>query len=169
MLRDFEKKFQYLKAPAKALTEAYEKGTRYFDQMKELILIEHGLQHTSDMFHRFAHWCPGQFDVIGDILHQRHVVQDYGTTPEFPGVVDSMEDIFRMALNVMNEIEQRLREMIKACDENGDPALGRQFENLQIELSKKHTAFLTAWKMLDETDSASSFDSWVLKMEEGAL
>lgn len=168
MLKDMERRCAYLSAPAKALTESYQKGTRFFDQLKEIILIDHGLVHTSDLFHGTAHWFPGQFDVIGDILHQRHVMQEYGETPEFPGVGDDMEAVFNMAVSVLEGIELRLRAMIKACDDGGDPALARQFENLQIGLSQQITKYLTAWKMYEESDSATSYDNWVLHMEEGA-
>ena len=167
MLREYENRFAYLVGPAKALTEAYQNAARFFDELKETVLIEHGLVHTSDLFHKTAHWFPGQFDVIGDILHQRHIIQHYGATPEMPVANTDMDAIFYTAISTLDEIELKLREMIKVCDENGDPALGRQFENLQIALSKEHEKFLTAWKMFEESESATSYDSWVAHMEGG--
>ena len=167
-LRDYEARWQFLRQPAREATEAYETGTRWFDQMKELLLIEGGLVHLSEMFHRTAHWFPTQFDVIGDILHQRHVIQDYGATPEFPGVGLSdggeIGTCFELAMRVFEEIEQKLKTLIRLCDAQNAWAIARQFENLQIANSKRHERFLYAWKMYEEAESASSFDNWVLHL-----
>lgn len=167
MLKDYESRFEYLIEPAKALTVAYQNAARYFDEVKEAVLIVHGLVHTSDLFHKTAHWFPAQFDTVGDILHQRHVIQRYGATPEYSAPADDMGGIFAGAVSMLDEIETHLRDMIKVCDGGGDPALGRQFENLQIALSAEHEKFLTAWKMYDESDSATSYDNWIANMEGG--
>lgn len=168
MLKDYENRFSYLIEPARALTVSYENAARYFDELKETILIGHGLVHTAEMFHKTAHWFPGQFDTVGDILHQRHVIQRYGATPEMPVRSDDMEDVFSTAVAALDAIEAELRNVITVCENGGDPALARQFENLQIALSREHEKYLTAWKMLEESDSASSFDNWIAHMEEGA-
>lgn len=164
-LKGYEARWQFLLRPAKEATEAYETGTRWFDQMKEWLLIECGLVHLSELFHRTAHWFPTQFDVIGDILHQRHVMQDYGATPEWPGIrrpeEDEVEACFQLAMRVFEDIERKLKELIRICDEQNAWALARQFENLQIANSQRHERFLAAWKMYEEADSASSFDNWV--------
>ena len=161
---EFVQRYQFLREPGRRLTEAYEKGNRWFDQLKELVLIEHGLVFTSEMFHQTAHEFPQEFDKVGDILHQRHIIQDYGATPEFPGVGSEMEDIFQLALDVLADIENELSSMIRTCEENRTPALARQFEELEVINSKKYEKYLLAWDMYERADSPTSFDNWVQKL-----
>lgn len=163
---EFTARYEFLRQPGRRLTEAYERGNRWFDQLKELVLIEHGLVFTSEMFHETAHEFPQEFDIVGDILHQRHIIQNYGATPEFGGVGDDMSDVFKLALDILADIERALSEMIRICEDNREGALARQFEELQITNSKKYEKYLTAWDMYERTDSPTSFDSWVKKLNE---
>ena len=103
-VRDYEKRFEWMIPLAKKATMAYQNAARYFDEMKEILLVDLGLVHTSELFHETAHWFPGQFDVIGDILHQHHVIQSYGGTPEFPGVDRDVGDICEMAVRLLDDI-----------------------------------------------------------------
>lgn len=168
-LKDYERRYDFLREPAKAATESYETAARFFDQLKELILIEKGLVHTSDFFHKTAHWFPGQFDILGDILHQHHVIQVYGATREFPGVSDDLSDMIALAVELLDNIVDRLAEMIGVCEAEKCWAVARQLETLQINVSEKRAQYLLIWKMYEESDSASSFDSWVARLldEEG--
>lgn len=163
-LNAYERRYDFLRGPARTATESYETAARYFDQLKELILIEKGLVHTSDFFHKTAHWFPGQFDILGDILHQHHVIQVYGATGEFPGVSDDLSDMIEMAVGLLDNIVDSLADMIRACEGEKCWAVARQMETLQINVSEKRAQYLLIWKMYEESDSASSFDSWVAKL-----
>lgn len=165
-LRDYTNKYEFLRQPARRATETYEKANRWFDQLKELILIELGLAFTSKMFHETAHTFPEQFDKLGDILHQKHIIQDYGATPEFPGVELELGDMFQMAVDLLDEIETALGDLIKAADMGNAWSLARQFEELQVENSQIHEKYLYAWRMYEEATSPTSFDSWVEKLND---
>lgn len=164
----YEDKFGYLKEAGKRMTEVYEKANRWFDEMKEGILIEDGLIHTSNLFHNQAHKFPAYFDRIGDILHQRHIIQRYGATEEFPRETIEVNNAFEIAVALFDEIEDGLRDFVAECDKNGDYAVARQLEELQVANGKDREAFLLAWKMYEEAETATSYDNWVKDMEEGA-
>lgn len=158
---EYTEKYRFLREPAKKATESYEKAARFFDQLKEIVLIEFGMTNTSQMIHDTAHWFPEQFDILGDILHQRHVIQDYGATPEFNEPVEDLDGVFEICITCMEDIDDRLVDLIEICDRNGAKALGRQFETLEINVSGECAKYLDAWQMLENTASASSYDNWV--------
>ena len=167
-VRDYEKRFEWMIPLAKKATMAYQNAARYFDEMKEILLVDLGLVHTSELFHETAHWFPGQFDVIGDILHQHHVIQSYGGTPEFPGVDRDVGDICEMAVRLLDDIIDSLSEFIRISDGNSCWAIGRELETLQINVSEVKDKYLKVWAMYDFAEtSATSFDSWVLHLKGG--
>lgn len=158
---EYTQRYRFLTEPARRATEAYEKAARFFDQLKEIVLIEMGLVNTAEMIHETAHWFPRQFDILGDILHQRHILQEYGATPAFTESPDDLEDVFRICVECLDEIDGRLIELIDICDKNRAKALGRQFETLEVNVSEKCTAFLDAWQMLENVENPVSYDNWV--------
>lgn len=166
-LEQYREKHGYLSEIGQRVTERYEYAARLFDQLKEILLIQYGLKHTSDMFHATAHWFPGQFDVVGDILHQCHVMQIYGATAQVVFTGNTANDVFFEAVAMLDKIADDLTGAIQECDEKKDSALARQFETLLIGVSEEKDKYMAAWKMLEETDSASSFDNWVAHTEEG--
>lgn len=158
---DYTQNFNGVMESAKSATEAYEYGTRLFDQLKEVLLIRHGLVHTSEFFHSIAHWFPTQFDVIGDILHQRHLLQLYGATPSVSEIPENVDGCFKLGVDAILNIDNRLAELSDNCTNAGAGALAYQVDDLRVSLSKKMTDLLAAWKMLDESTSSTSFDGWM--------
>ena len=160
--------FSPLRDAARKVTAAMQSANRGLDALKELVLIEMGLVHTSDAIHAVAHKQPGYFDRIGDILHQRHLIQEYPATEEYTKRPEDMDGVFEEIMRLLRENDEALRDLIKACDDSAQYALARQAETLQIENSEDCTKFLLAWQMYDEgSSSATSFDNWVKHLFEG--
>lgn len=160
--------FSPLRDPARRVTAAMQQANRSLDALKEYVLIEMGLVHTSDAIHELAHKFPVYFDEIGSILHQRHLMQEYPATEEYTKRPEDMDEVFEEIMRLLRENDEALREFIKVCDENAQYGLARQAENIQIKNSEDCEKFLLAWKMLDESDaSATSFDDWVLHLFHG--
>ena len=142
-------------------------ANRGLDTLKEIVLIEMGLVNTSDAIHKLAHKQPGYFDQIGDILHQRHLIQEYPATAEYTKSPEDLDEVFEEAIRMLQESEDALKEFVIAADECGQYALARQAESIQIENSLDYEKLLYAWQMLDESDgSATSFDNWVKHLFE---
>lgn len=157
----YKKNFGGIMQSAKSATEAYEYGTRLFDQLKEVLLIQHGLVYTSEFFHNIAHWFPTQFDLIGDILHQRHLLQLYGATPSVNDMPENVDECFKFGVDAILNIDNRLEELSRECTQSGAGALSYQVDDLRVALSAKLANVLAAWKMLDESTSSTSFDGWM--------
>ena len=87
-------RFSPLRDAARRATAAYQNAARGLDTLKEWVLVEFGLVHTADAIHRLAHEQPKRFDVIGDILHQRHLMQEYPETPEYRERPEDMDGVF---------------------------------------------------------------------------
>ena len=60
---------------AKNVTGAYQDAARGLDTLKEWVLIEFRMPNTANAIHKLAHLQPQRFDVVGDLLHQRHILQ----------------------------------------------------------------------------------------------
>lgn len=160
--------FSPLRDAARKVTAAMQQANRSLDALKEYVLIEIGLVHTSDAIHELAHKQPGYFDQIGDLLHQRHLMQEYPATEEYTKRPKDMDEVFEEIIRLLRENDEALRDFIKVCDENAQYALARQAETIQIENSEDCTKFLAAWSMYDSTDaSATSFDNWILHLFDG--
>ena len=160
-------RFAPLRDAARGATAAYQNAARGLDTLKEWVLVEFGLVHASDAIHALAHAQPKRFDVIGDILHQRHLMQEYPETPEYRARPADLDGVFAEIIRMLDEIETALRECVRVSDELGLFPLGRAFETLQMENSESYEKFLYAWQMYDATDSsATSYDSWMRALFE---
>lgn len=163
-------KFGGLRDAARQATAAYQNADRGLDALKEWVLVEFGLVHTSDMLHALAHLQPRRFDKIGDILHQRHLMQEYPATEEYRERPEDLDGVFEAAIRLLKAIETALKACVGRSEEAGLYPLARAFENLQMENSASYEKLLYAWQMYDRTDgSATSYDNWVaglMKREE---
>ena len=143
-------------------------ANRGLDALKEIVLIEMGLVNMSDAIHKLAHKQPGYFDQIGDILHQRHLIQEYPATEEYTKKPEDLDEVFEEAIRMLQESEDALKEFVLTADACGLYALAREAEGIEIENSHDYEKLMYAWKMLDESDgSATSFDNWVKHLFDG--
>jgi hypothetical protein len=155
-------RFSPLRDAARRATAAYQNAARGLDTLKEWVLVEFGLVHTADAIHRLAHEQPKRFDVIGDILHQRHLMQEYPETPEYRERPEDMDGVFGEVIRLLEDIEDALRDCVGVSEEVGLYPLAREFENLQMENSKSYETMLYAWQMYDATESSgTSYDNWI--------
>ena len=158
-------KFSPVRDAARRVTAAMQNANRGLDSLKEWVLIEMGLVHTSDAIHELAHKQPKMWDELADILHQRHLMQEYPATEEYTKRPDDMDGVFEEIMRLLRENDEALKDFIHVCDENAQYALARQAETIQIENSEDCTKFLMAWQMYDMTDaSATSYDNWILHL-----
>lgn len=161
-------RFAALRDASRKVTEKMQNANRGLDTLKEWVLIEMGLVNTSNEIHKLAHKQPGYFDRVGDILHQRHLIQEYPATEEYTKRPDDMDGVFEEIMRLLRENDEALKDFIRVCDENAQYALARQAETIQIENSEDCTKFLQAWAMFDDgSSSATSFDNWVKHLFEG--
>lgn len=152
---------------ARDATAAYQDAARGLDTLKERVLIEFGMPKTAEVIHRLAHEQPKRFDTVGDILHQRHILQIYPETAEYEERPDDLDGVFEAIIDLLQRIEDKLRICVRVCDENGLFPLGRQFETLQMENSESYEKFLYAWQMSSEHEmSATSFEGWIEELFE---
>lgn len=129
-------RFSPLRDAARRATAAYQNAARGLDTLKEWVLVEFGLVHTADAIHRLAHEQPKRFDVIGDILHQRHLMQEYPETPEYRERPEDMDGVFGEVIRLLEDIEDALRDCVGASEEVGLYPLAREFETFRWRTAK---------------------------------
>lgn len=155
-------RFSALREAARRATAAYQNAARGLDTLKEWVLVEFGLVHTAEAIHTLAHEQPKRFDAIGDILHQRHLMQEYPETEEYRQRPEDLNGVFGAVIGLLEEIEASLKDCVYEAESANLYPLARAFENLQMENSASYERMLCAWQMYDRTDgSADSFDSWM--------
>lgn len=160
-------RFARLRDAARTVTAGYQNAARGMDTLKEWVLIEFGMPNTADAIHRLAHLQPKRFDQVGDILHQRHLIQEYPATPEYTKRPETLDGVFEEVIAMLQYIEDGLRDCVAVCDELKLWALAREFENLQTENSRSYEKFLYAWQMYDRFEgSETSYDNWIVRLFE---
>lgn len=161
-------KYAALRDAARRATAAYQNAARGLDTLKEWVLVEFGLVHTAEAIHRLAHLQPVRFDAIGDILHQRHLMQEYPATAEYRERPEDMDGVFGEVIRLLEAIETELKDCVGVCEAAGLYPLAREFENLQMDNSRSYEKFLYAWQMYDATESSgTSYDSWIQALFDG--
>lgn len=157
--------FAAVRDAAKEATGAYQDAARGLDTLKEWVLIEMGMPNTAEAIHALAHEQPKRFDRLGDILHQRHIMQLYPATAEYTVRPEDLDGVFEQVIGLLERIEAALRLCVQRADENGLYALGRAFENLEMENSASYEKFMYAWQMYSRNDmSATSFENWIARL-----
>lgn len=162
-------RFAPLRDASRRATAAYQNAARGLDTLKEWVLIKFGLTQTAEAIHRLAHEQPKRFDGIGDILHQRHLMQEYPETPEYKERPADLDGVFGEIIRMLDEIETALKDCVYEAETANLYPLARAFENLQMQNSESYEKFLYAWQMYDMTDSsATSYDNWIRGLFEGS-
>ena len=152
--------FPMLRDPSRAVTSAMLRAMRFMDSCKENVLILEGMPLTAAQIHGQAHVYGEMWDQFGDILHQRHFLQEFPATPE----LDEAPDLTRaleIILWCMDEIDKALVEFIRACDGSGLYPLARAAESIQMENSAYQTLWLQAAKMWDMDKDKLSYEQWI--------
>lgn len=156
-----DRRFSPLRDPMREAMRAYLNAERYFAAIKEVVWGRFGMKYLSDAIHSLEHKQPPRIDQFGDILHQMGLEIEYPATPELDEPLPDLDDVFRVCVEIVDEIGAALGGFIRKADELNLYALGREAENLQMDNSADRTKLLEAWSMWDNKVSASSFDKFV--------
>lgn len=151
-----------LRDSSRAVNKAYLDGNRFLDATKEYVYIEQGLKNCSEIIHRQAHKFLRLLDDFGDMLHERHLMQEYPETPElnWREELKDMDGVFDFIVRVFENVQEALETFHKETDNAQFRPMALYVEELMLINSKDHTKFLELWAIYDEGGSATSFDSY---------
>lgn len=153
--------FAPLRDPMREAMRAFLNAERYFAAIKEVVWGRFGMKYLSDAIHSLEHKQPPRIDQFGDILHQLGLEIEYPATPELDEPLPDLDEVFRVCVEIVNDVENALAEFIRKADEYHFYSVARRTENIQMENGKDWTKLLEAWSMWDNNVSASSFDKYV--------
>ncbi len=153
-------KFAPLRAPMREAMRALLNAERYFAAIKEVVWGRFGMKYLSDAIHSLEHEQLGRIDQFGGTLHQLGLDIEYPATAELDEPLGDLDEVFRVCVEIVDNVEEALSGFIRKADELGCYAQGREAENLQIQNSADRTKLLEAWSMWDNGVSASSFDKY---------
>lgn len=169
--------YRVLRDSARAVSKAYLDGNRFLDTTKEYVYIEQSLKYCSEIIHRQAHKFLKLLDDFGDMLHERHLMQEYPETPElnWREELKDMDGVFEFIVRVLENVHEALEEFHKATDNAQFRPMALYTEELMLTNSQDHTKFLEMWAIYDQLNekgsmgSPTSFDSYCKKLldEEG--
>lgn len=161
-------KYAPLRDSSRAVVKAYQDANRFFDTAQEYVYIEAGMKFFSRIIHNQAHEFPKRFDKFGDMLHERHLMVEYPSTPELnwkEEFKDGVNDVFPFLIRVLDNIQEALDIFHSQTDNANFRPMALFAEELMAENSADYTKLLELWARWDkERGSYTSFDSWCEKM-----
>lgn len=150
-----------MREPARAVTDAMQRAMRFMDTCKEFVLIEEGMPMTALCIHEQAHTYGELWDQFGAVLHQRHMIQVFPATPELDETPD-LTRAFEIIVDCMEKIITALGDFILAADTAKLFPLGREAENLQMEVSGSMTRWLEAARLWEDAKGNKvSYEKWI--------
>ena len=156
-----------LRDPARAVTDAMLRAMRFMDTCKESVLIEEGMPMTAQRIHDQAHTYGEMWDAFGDILHQRHLIQEFPATPELDERPD-LNRAFEIVISCMDDIGDALGAFIRAAQDAALFSLALDAEELKMQNSRAYTKWLMAAQMWEQTSDRVGYDKWAGDFLEGA-
>lgn len=160
-------RFAPLRDPMRGVMTAYLNGERYFGAIKEVVWGRFGLPWLSGAIHSLEHKQPPRIDRFGDAMKELGLEIEYPATQELDEPLGDLDEVFRVCVELVDDIEDALARLIQAADAGQFWALGRSAEDLQTANSADRTKLLEAWSMWDNKVSASSFDKYVRDLYGG--
>lgn len=163
--------FGVLRDSARAVSKEYLQGNRCLDEAKEYVYIEQGLKFCSEIVHRQAHKFLKLLDTFGDLLHERHLMQEYPDTSEIDWrtTFTDMDSVFDFIVKVLENVGEALEEFHAKTDNAQFRPMALKVEELMLINSQDHTKFLEMWAIYDQLNekgsmgSPTSFDGWCEK------
>lgn len=125
------------------------------------------MAYLSDAIHILEHLQPERIDKLSKAMREQGLEIEYPSVKEFTDELDILDEVFKVCIELTNQIEEALQSLIDTADgkvasmQTKFPALAREVEALQIENSSDRTKLLECWNMWDNKPSMSSFDKWV--------
>lgn len=162
-------KYGRLRDSARAVSNAYLTANRYLDQCKEFLYTEFGTVNFSNVVHGSAHTQLERLDIFGDLLHERHLMQEYPSTEELDirEEVKDMNDIFALIVRIYDNVQEALEKFHAVTDNADFRPMALKVEELMLANSKDYTKILAIWQRYDtDGGSLTSFDSWVKQYAE---
>lgn len=170
-------KFGVLRDSARVVSREYLQGNRCLDEAKEYVYIEQSLKFCSDIIHLQAHKFLELLDTFGDLLHERHLMQEYPATEEidWKTTFTDMDSVFDFIVKVLENVGEALEQFHAKTDNAQFRPMALKTEELMLINSKDHTKFLELWAIYDQLNekgsmgSPTSFDSYCKKfLDEGS-
>lgn len=163
--------YRSLRDSARAVSKEYLQGNRCLDEAKEYVYIEQSLKFCSEIVHRQAHKFLELLDTFGDLLHERHLMQEYPDTSEIDWrtTFTDMDSVFDFIVKVLENVGEALEEFHAKTDNAQFRPMALKAEELMLINSQDHTKFLEMWAIYDQLNekgsmgSPTSFDSWCEK------
>lgn len=159
-------KYAPLRNPAREVIGAYQTANRFLDTTQEVLYIEYGMKYLSRLVHNLAHEMPKRFDKFGDMLHERHLMTEYASTPELDWreELKSVDDCFAMVIRVLESVQEALEKFHVVTDNAEFRPMALKTEEFMLQISEDYTMFLQLWKRFNvEKGSLTSFDSYCAK------
>ena len=167
-------KFYALRDPMREVIRSYWAAMQYYATIKEVVWGRYGMAYLSDALHTMEHKKPEYIDQCSSIMRQQGLEIEYPSVPELDELLDSLDEVFRVCIELNDNVDKALQRFINVADRKENevggvpnqnqghfPGLARQAESLQIENSKDRKKLLESWSMWDNGPSMSSFDKWV--------
>lgn len=167
-------KFYALRDPMREVVRAYWAAMQYYAAIKEVVWGRYGMAYLSDALHTMEHKQPEYIDQFSATLRQQGLEIEYPSVPELDELLDSLDEVFRICIELNDNVDKALQRFIDVADRKENevggvpnqnqgrfPGLARQVESLQIENSKDRKKLLESWSMWDNDVSRSSFDKWI--------
>lgn len=167
-------KFYSLRDPMREVVRSFWAAMQYYATIKERVWGRYGMFYLSQAIHSLEHKQGGRIDQFSNAMRQEGLELEYPGVPELDEPLDVLDEVFRICVELNDQIDRALQRFIDVADrrmnEAGEapsaeqgkfPALARQAEQLQIDNSSDKTKLLEAWSMWDNKPSISSFDKWV--------
>lgn len=155
--------YKEIKDEAREVSKAFLDGNRYLDSAKEYVYIEEGMPYLSEAIHYEAHKCLERLDTFGELLHERHLMQEYPTTLELDikGEIENVDGVFDLVTRVLEYIGEALEKFHQKTDTALLRPMAIKVEELMLENSRDYTMFLQAWKRWGvDGGSKTSFESF---------
>lgn len=167
-------KFYSLRDPMREVVRSFWAAMQYYATIKERVWGRYGMFYLSQAIHSLEHKQGGRIDQFSNAMRQEGLELEYPSVPELDEPLDVLDEVFRICVELNDQIDRALQRFIDVADrrmnEAGEapsaeqgkfPALARQAEQLQIDNSADKTKLLEAWSMWDNKPGISSFDKWV--------
>lgn len=166
-LRDkYTAKFESLRGTARDVTRAYSDVNKWLDTLKEYVYIELGMPNLSDLIHDSSHTQLERLDVFGELLHERHLMQEYPTTQEVDIFAEmgegELDNVFEFITRCYEHIDEALESFHEQTDNAEFRAMALKTEELMLANSKDYTTVLNLWQRWDnDGGSLTTFDNYV--------
>lgn len=162
-----------LRDPMRGVIRSFWAAMQYYAGIKEVVWGRYGMTYLSEAIHSLEHKQPERIDQFSAIMRQEGLEIEYPSVPELDEPLDSLDEVFRVCLELNDGVDKALQRFIDVADRKTDemggtpganqgrfPGLARQAETLQIDNSEDRKKLLEAWAMWGNGPSMSSFDKW---------